>query len=134
MTRALVEAMEHQTPGTVFDGFPSQMVRFLCGDELADMLGVDSRNWTSLLTGPLRLFARHSDAVADNVPFVGRISAHFSQQLLEGLSWVARGAIARRSGSRRSSPSAGTSARPRASWDDLRRRQDPARSPDRVAG
>ncbi|MEA2233333.1 MAG: hypothetical protein QOD83_3149 [Solirubrobacteraceae bacterium] len=67
------------------------MVRFLCGDELADMLGVESHNWASLLTGPLRLFASHSDAVADHVPFAGRISAHFSQQLLEGLSWVARG-------------------------------------------
>jgi hypothetical protein len=61
------------------------------GDEIADMLGVESHNWASLLTGPLRLFASHSDAVADNVPFAGRISAHFSQQLLEGLSWVARG-------------------------------------------
>jgi hypothetical protein len=48
--------MEHRTPGTVFDGFTAQMVRFLCGDELADMLGVDSRGWTSLLSGPLRLF------------------------------------------------------------------------------
>jgi len=49
------------------------MVRFLCGDELADMLGVESHNWASLLTGPLRLFASHSDAVADHVPFAGRI-------------------------------------------------------------
>lgn len=91
MTQALIEAMEHQTPGTIFDGFPAQMVRFLCGDELADMLAVDSRGWTALLTGPLRLFGSHSDAVTDRVPFAGRISAHFSQQLLEGLSWVARG-------------------------------------------
>jgi hypothetical protein len=91
MTRALVKAIEHQTPGTVFDGFPGHMVRFLCGDELADMLGVNSRSWTSLLTGPLRLFASRSDAVADHVPIAGRISAHFAQQLLEGLSWVARG-------------------------------------------
>jgi hypothetical protein len=91
MTQALIEAMEHRTPGTVFDGCPAQMVRFLCGDELADMLGVDSRDWSSLLNGPLRLFASHSDAVADHVPFAGRISAHFSHQLLEGLTWVSRG-------------------------------------------
>lgn len=83
--------MEHRTPGTVFDGFTAQMVRFLCGDELADMLGVDSRGWTSLPSGPLRLFAPQADAVADHLPVTGRISAHFSQQLLESLSWVARG-------------------------------------------
>jgi len=91
MTRALIEAMEHRTPGTVFDGFPAQMVRFLCGDELADMLGVDSRGWTALLSGPLRLFASQTDAVADHLPVAGRISSHFSRQLLESLGWVARG-------------------------------------------
>ena len=91
MTRALIEAMEHQTPGTVFDGFPAQMVRLLCGGELADMLGVGRRDWTSLLAGPLRLFGAHGDAVNDSVPFAGRIAAHFSRQLLEGFSWVARG-------------------------------------------
>ena len=91
MTKALIDAMEHQTPGTVFDGFAGYMVRFLCGDEVADMLDVPRRSWTSLLGGPLRLFSAGSDHVTDSVPLVGSIAGHFSNRFLEGFTWVTRG-------------------------------------------
>lgn len=91
MTRALIEAMERATPGTMFDGFPSYLVRHLGGDQLGDILGVRRMDWTELLGGPLRLFAIGSDAVIDHDPFVGRIAGQFSRQLLEGFGWLARG-------------------------------------------
>ena len=91
MTKALVDAMEHATPGTIFDGFPSTIVRFLGGDELGDILAVRRRDWTQILGGPLRLFARESDAAGDISPVVARIARLFSKQLLEGFGWVARG-------------------------------------------
>ena len=91
MTAALVEAMEHQVPGTIFDGYPATLVRTLCGDELADMLDVRGPGWTDLLRGPLQLLTSHSDTIADVVPFVGDTFAHFSNALLEGYAWVARG-------------------------------------------
>jgi hypothetical protein len=91
MTEALIGAMEHATPGTIFDGFPSYIVRFLGGDELGDILGVRRRDWTEVFGGPLRLFARESDAAGDLSPVVAQVSRHFSKQLLEGFGWVARG-------------------------------------------
>jgi len=91
MTKALIGAMEHATPGTIFDGFASYVVRFLGGDELGDILDVPKRDWSAVLGGPLRQFARDSDAAGDASPAVARIASHFSRQLLEGFGWVARG-------------------------------------------
>ena len=91
MTKALIEAMEHATPGSVFDGFASYVVRFLGGDELGDILGVRTRDWTSLLGGPLRWIARDTDRADDLVPGLAPVAAHFSRQLLEGFGWTARG-------------------------------------------
>ena len=91
MTKALIDAMEHMTPGSIFDGFPAYVVRFLGGDELADILGVRSRDWTALLGGPLRLLTRESDRADDLIPGVAAISGHFSRRLLEGFSWTVRG-------------------------------------------
>jgi hypothetical protein len=91
MTEALIGAMEHAVPGTIFDGFPSYLVRHLGGDELADLLEVRGRGWTSLLSGPLRLFGRGSDAAGDASPLVEKAAAHFSTQLLQGFGWMARG-------------------------------------------
>jgi hypothetical protein len=91
MTEALIGAMEHAVPGTVFDGFPSYLVRYLGGDELADLLEVRGRGWTGVLSGPLRLFARGSDAVGDASPIAEKLAANFSRQLLVGFGWVARG-------------------------------------------
>lgn len=91
MTKALVGAMEHATPGSLFDGFPSYCVRYLGGDRLGDILDVRKRDWTAVLGGPLRMFA-HDSATADDLsPIVARAAAHFSKQLLEGFSWVVRG-------------------------------------------
>ena len=91
MTEALIGAMEHAVPGTIFDGFPSYLVRYLGGDELADILDVRSGGWTSVLSGPLRLFGRGFDAAGDASPLVEKAAARFSTQLLEGFGWVARG-------------------------------------------
>jgi hypothetical protein len=91
MTAALIAAMEHAVPGTLFDGFPSYLVRHLGGDEVADLLDVHGGGWTSVLSGPLRLFARTADAAGDASPVVEKAAAHFSTQLLEGFGWVARG-------------------------------------------
>lgn len=91
MTAALIGAMEHATPGTLFDGFASSCVRYLGGDHLGDLLAVRKHDWTAVLRGPLRMFAHDTDAADDMSPFVARAAAQFSKQLLEGFSWVVRG-------------------------------------------
>jgi len=90
MTSALVGAMERAVPGTIFDGFPSYLVRHLGGDDLGDILGVRKRGWTSVLSTPLRLFARGTDLFGDANRAFESVAAHFSTQLLEAVGWVAR--------------------------------------------
>ncbi len=91
MTHALLGAMEHAIPGTVFDGFPAYLLRYLGGDQLADILDVPGHSWTSVLAGPLRLLARGTDAAGDVDPIVAKVAARLSKQLLDGFGWVARG-------------------------------------------
>ena len=111
---ALIETMEHATPGTIFDGFPSYIVRYLGGDELGDILGVRRQDWTRLLGGPLRLFAARLRRVDRPRPAVGARSPSTSA----GSCWRASAgspaaASGRRSTSRASSPTAGACGRRR---------------------
>jgi hypothetical protein len=91
MTKALIGAMEHATPGTIFDGFPSYLVRYFGGDELGDILAVHKPGWTSIFGGPLRMVVHDTAAVDAVDPLVADAAAQFSQQLLQGFGWVARG-------------------------------------------
>ena len=92
MTAALVGAMEHAVPGTIFDGFPSYMVRYLLrrrgrrhARRAPPRLDVAARR----AAAPVRARdgrrgrrrARASPSVADR----------FSRQLIEGFGWLARG-------------------------------------------
>lgn len=91
MTRALVQLLEHITPGTVFDGLPSYLIRFLSGDELGDLLGVAHPHRTSMFAGWLRHFPSGEKVPTDHSQVVRVVSSAFSRSLLEGLGWMARG-------------------------------------------
>jgi hypothetical protein len=49
LTKALVEFMEQQIPGTLFDDFPATIIRHAVDKDVADMLQVPRSNWTLLL-------------------------------------------------------------------------------------
>jgi hypothetical protein len=91
MTRALVEMLEHQSPGTLFKGFPDTMIRHLVGDEVADMIGVKQEDWTSRLIGPVcDLFGiletdKHRSAI------LSKVAARFSIEFVESIAWLYRG-------------------------------------------
>ena len=79
-------------PGTIFDGFPSYLVRYLGGDELADILDVPERRRGRRCSAARCGCSRAAPTRAgDASPVVEKAAARFSTQLLEGFGWVARG-------------------------------------------
>jgi hypothetical protein len=84
MTKALVDTMEHATPGTIFDGFASYIVRYLAG-RVRRQPRRQAPGPDAAAREPLRMFPRDSDAVIDHDPLVAGIAERFSRQLLGGI-------------------------------------------------
>ena len=58
-TQALLGLLEYVLPGTLFDGMPAMLVRYLGGNQVADLLGVPADvDWTRHLRGPAALDGR----------------------------------------------------------------------------
>jgi hypothetical protein len=92
LTRALLELLEHITPGNVFDGMPATLMRHLVGDSTAELLAVPQEDWTRLLMGPLRVLGWVSDKMVDlQGPQAAKLTELFGRRVVEGLFWVNRG-------------------------------------------
>jgi hypothetical protein len=91
MTRALVEMMQHEISGNLFDSAPEMLIRYFLGDNVAGILGVAQGRISDLLAGPLRLLARASSDVDLQFQDIARVHELFSRALLEGMLLVARG-------------------------------------------
>lgn len=91
MTVALLDLMEHVTPGNLFDGMPAVLIRHLLGDDMARVLAVPPADWTRYLLGPLKLLGWVGDSVGESGPELARLSELFGRKLVEGLFWVQRG-------------------------------------------
>ncbi|HEV2761825.1 MAG TPA: oxygenase MpaB family protein, partial [Pyrinomonadaceae bacterium] len=92
MTAALVRMLEEQTPGTLFDGLPSTMIRHLAGERVADIIGLPPSDWTKkLVLGPMRAVFGVGEELKGRGPILGHVSERFSAELLEGLAWLGRG-------------------------------------------
>lgn len=61
LTKALIEFMERQMPGTLFDDLPSTIMRHAVDKDVADMLRVPRSNWTILLLNFEETLARVFD-------------------------------------------------------------------------
>jgi mpaB/rubber oxygenase-like protein len=92
MTRALIQMAEHVTPGNLFDGMASSLIRHILGEEIADMLKVPPADWTRHLIGPLAMLGRASDELGDRSTVVARLAEVFGRKLVEGMVWMNRGA------------------------------------------
>lgn len=91
MMVALLDLMEHVTPGNLFDGMPAVLMRHLLGDELARVLAVPPADWTRFLMGPLKVLGWVGDTVGESSPELARLSELFGRKVVEGLFWVQRG-------------------------------------------
>lgn len=87
LTKACIDFLEHVTPGTLFDFYPKYLVRYLIGDELADIVGVetDHKIIGSMLNRLAFAVLDISDDIKDNVPALRKISQEFNMALLNGM-------------------------------------------------
>jgi hypothetical protein len=91
MTTALTELMEEVVPGTVFRGMPDTMIRFLNGDEIADIVGVSHQDWTQKLIGPMGRVFGIVEHEQDRSRVLARIGEHFGHAFMEAFCWIERG-------------------------------------------
>ena len=91
MTCALVEMLEHQSPGTVFKGMPDTMIRHLVGDDVANMIGVKQEDWTRCLIGPMGDLFGILESDKDRSVVLSKVAARFSIEFVESLAWLYRG-------------------------------------------
>jgi len=91
MTAALVEFVQDILPGTVFDGYPATMIRYLVGDDTAGLLGVAPRSWEKHMIGPAARVLPAFYNVVDRLPLVDKLVGGVSLKLVEAVIWVKRG-------------------------------------------
>src|SRR6185437_17039839 len=91
MTAALVEVVQDIRPGTVFDGYPATMIRYLVGDDTAGLLGVAPRSWEKHMIRPAARVLPAFYNVVDRLPLVDKLVGGVSLKLVEAVIWVKRG-------------------------------------------
>lgn len=91
MTSALIEMVDDTLPGSIFKGFPATMIRFLNGDQVADIVGVTSVDWTRKLIGPIGKIFGRIEGEEDRSRILGVVSEHFGRAFMESFSWIDRG-------------------------------------------
>jgi hypothetical protein len=84
LTAALVDFMEQAVPGDVLDGFVSVLIRYLVGDDVAEILGIREEDWTRALLWPLRMAGAALDFLGDQSPSLGWVTEIFGRKFLEG--------------------------------------------------
>jgi hypothetical protein len=89
LTKAIINFMEHIVPGTLFDGFPSAMIRHLVGERIADMINVPHNLKIKLeeafISGPLEHMLGDIDAAEDKHSKATKLITKFNQHLLNGI-------------------------------------------------
>jgi hypothetical protein len=85
MTKALVQSVQYQLPGNLFDDAPALLIRYFLGNEHAAMIGIEETpiersGLRNLLTGPLQIggailtdLVHDSSAVADLAEKLGKV-------------------------------------------------------------
>jgi hypothetical protein len=91
LTAALLSFMRNTMPGNAFDGVPASLLWYLCGDEIAQILGVGEPDWTRLLIGPLRFIHGLTEHVEHRSALLEKLAQAMHLRLLEGLIFVERG-------------------------------------------
>jgi len=87
LAEACIQFMEHITPGTMFDFYPSVLVRYLVGDEVADVLQIKKYKGDEgrLLNRIAFAVFDKWDDLKDNHEIVRRLARKFNNKLLEGM-------------------------------------------------
>ena len=83
LTTALLELLEDLTPGRIADGVPAALLRHLCGDEVADVLGVPHRLLSELAFGGAKPGLMAFSVTTDHVGPLNAALRHVSRSVLD---------------------------------------------------
>ena len=85
LTRSLINHMKDMVPGETLDRTVPMIMRWMLGEEMADMLEVPVSRFDGAVTRPIRLLNRIIDRVGDRSPLIAAIFTRFNRQLLKAL-------------------------------------------------
>ncbi len=91
MSRALIEMMQHEIPGNVFDRLPEMLMRYLLGDSVADLLDVAKGELNDDILRPLLAVAHVASDLANQSSELARVHELFGRALIGGIVLVGRG-------------------------------------------
>lgn len=90
VTRDLVNFLEQIVPGTLMDGIIPSKIRFLIGDEIADMLDVPRADWTRVLIPMIQAIHGVEHAISDDSRAFSLVTDFLGRQILSGLEGYLR--------------------------------------------
>ncbi|MEM9452594.1 MAG: oxygenase MpaB family protein [Myxococcota bacterium] len=82
LTAALVEFLEQEIPGKALDGLAASNIRYLVGDRVADMLGVEPRHFTDRLISLERTIWGWTHDVQELSPRIRQLMGKMTYELL----------------------------------------------------
>lgn len=91
LTAALVQYTAQNAPGHLFDGLPATMIRYLLGDQTAEILGAAPSNWTGKLIVVFRDFFGLIEHEEDESKLFAKAADHFGLEIMSNLASRARG-------------------------------------------
>lgn len=87
LTKALMDFMQLQIPGKLFDGFPATIIRHAVDQDVADLLSVPQSDWTNVLLNIeealSRLFERFLQRDARSSRLLERYSFEMVQEIVK---------------------------------------------------
>jgi hypothetical protein len=90
MASALVQAMEYQLPGNLFDRLPAAFITYLLGSETAEKLGIHDEVIAGGLSKPLSIFGTVLSDLNRHV-VLAEAATKFSSILINSAVFVERG-------------------------------------------
>jgi hypothetical protein len=95
MTKALIESIQYQLPGDVFDDAPGLLMRYFLGSEHASMIGVEKSlleqsGLRSLLTLPLQLGGEVITDLVHDSPAISMLAEKLGKILINSIVLVQR--------------------------------------------
>lgn len=91
MTRALLDYMEYNLPGSALDGLPALLLHECAGPEIAACLGVERPGAVGRWLSALRVAGGLVDDAGDQSAFLRRAAAITGRLTLQGLLLAYRG-------------------------------------------
>ncbi len=96
MTKALIESIQYQLPGDVFDDAPGLLIRYFLGEEHAGMLGVqktalEQSGLRSVLTLPLNIGGEVLTDLIHDSPAIADLAEKVGKVLINSIVLVQRG-------------------------------------------